>query len=143
MDERDLRGLIDRVKRGRLSRRAFVQRMAAVGLTATVGSRANRMIAKPIIAFQNPTTSEGKTAAKGTRSAACWNDELSGEHASPPSHSNAAMVTPKRVPNNSRRLRSKASPAVASSGPPNARMPLSRMRFGSVRDIPGRVYSVE
>ncbi|WP_279600722.1 hypothetical protein [Methylobacterium sp. J-077] len=37
MDERDLRGLIGRVKDGRLSRRAFVQRMMAVGLTAPVG----------------------------------------------------------------------------------------------------------
>jgi peptide/nickel transport system substrate-binding protein len=34
MDERDLRGLIGQVKGGRLSRRAFVQRMVAVGLTA-------------------------------------------------------------------------------------------------------------
>ncbi|GJE12593.1 peptide ABC transporter substrate-binding protein [Methylobacterium longum] len=34
MDERDLRGLIGRVKDGRLSRRAFVQRMVAVGLSA-------------------------------------------------------------------------------------------------------------
>ena len=34
MDERDLRGLIGQVKDGRLSRRAFVQRMVAVGLTA-------------------------------------------------------------------------------------------------------------
>jgi peptide/nickel transport system substrate-binding protein len=34
MDERDLRGLIGRVRDGRLSRRAFVQRMVAVGLTA-------------------------------------------------------------------------------------------------------------
>src|SRR4051794_10499747 len=34
MDERDLRGLIGRVKDGRLSRRAFVQRMVAIGLTA-------------------------------------------------------------------------------------------------------------
>ncbi|WP_457108007.1 peptide ABC transporter substrate-binding protein [Methylobacterium sp. P5_C11] len=34
MDERDLRGLIGRVKDGRLSRRAFVQRMVALGLSA-------------------------------------------------------------------------------------------------------------
>jgi peptide/nickel transport system substrate-binding protein len=34
MNERELRGLISRVKAGRLSRRGFVQRMAAVGLTA-------------------------------------------------------------------------------------------------------------
>ncbi|HEY2871056.1 MAG TPA: peptide ABC transporter substrate-binding protein [Reyranella sp.] len=39
MNERDLRGLIDRVKRGRLSRRAFVQRMAAVGLTAPMATQ--------------------------------------------------------------------------------------------------------
>ena len=34
MDERDIRNLIDDVKRGRLSRRAFVQTMVGVGLTA-------------------------------------------------------------------------------------------------------------
>ncbi|MCJ2058643.1 peptide ABC transporter substrate-binding protein [Methylobacterium sp. J-048] len=34
MDERDLRGLIGRVKSGELSRRGFVQRMLAVGLSA-------------------------------------------------------------------------------------------------------------
>jgi len=34
MKERDLRGLIDQVKRGRLSRRGFVQRMLAVGIAA-------------------------------------------------------------------------------------------------------------
>ena len=34
MKERELRNLIADVKTGRLSRRAFVQRMIAVGLTA-------------------------------------------------------------------------------------------------------------
>src|SRR5262245_41280981 len=34
MEERDLRGLLDRVKAGRMSRRAFVRRMTAVGLAA-------------------------------------------------------------------------------------------------------------
>src|SRR5262245_28387291 len=34
MDERDIRNLIDDVKRGRLSRRAFVQTMVGLGLTA-------------------------------------------------------------------------------------------------------------
>ncbi|WP_419829957.1 peptide ABC transporter substrate-binding protein [Methylobacterium sp.] len=34
MDERDLRGFIEQVKDGRLSRRVFVQRMLAVGLSA-------------------------------------------------------------------------------------------------------------
>src|SRR5215468_9637134 len=42
MDERGLRGLLDRVKAGRLSRRAFVRRMAAVGLTAPF---ANQLLA--------------------------------------------------------------------------------------------------
>jgi peptide/nickel transport system substrate-binding protein len=39
MDERGLRGLIDRVKAGDLSRRGFVQRLAAVGLTAPMATQ--------------------------------------------------------------------------------------------------------
>jgi peptide/nickel transport system substrate-binding protein len=39
MDERALRGLIARVKDGKLSRRAFVQNMVAVGLTAPMASQ--------------------------------------------------------------------------------------------------------
>src|ERR671931_934569 len=39
MDERDLRGLIDQVKGGGLSRRAFVRRMAAVGLAAPMATQ--------------------------------------------------------------------------------------------------------
>ena len=39
MDERGLRGLLDRVKAGGLSRRAFVRRMAAVGLTAPMATQ--------------------------------------------------------------------------------------------------------
>jgi peptide/nickel transport system substrate-binding protein len=39
MDERDLRGLLDRVKAGGMSRRAFVRRMAAVGLTAPMATQ--------------------------------------------------------------------------------------------------------
>ena len=42
MNERDLRGLIDRVKAGTLSRRGFIGRMAAVGLTAPL---ANQLLA--------------------------------------------------------------------------------------------------
>ena len=42
MDERQLRRLIGRVKEGRLSRRAFVGRMLALGLTAPL---ANEMLA--------------------------------------------------------------------------------------------------
>jgi peptide/nickel transport system substrate-binding protein len=39
MNERELRTLIGRVKSGRLSRRGFVQRMAAVGLTAPLATQ--------------------------------------------------------------------------------------------------------
>ena len=36
MDERGLRGLLDQVKAGAMSRRVFLRRMAAVGLAAGV-----------------------------------------------------------------------------------------------------------
>ncbi len=39
MDEWDLRGLLDRVKAGGMSRRAFVRRMAAVGVTAPMATQ--------------------------------------------------------------------------------------------------------
>ena len=39
MNERELRGLIGQVKAGRLSRRGFVQRMVAVGLTAPMATQ--------------------------------------------------------------------------------------------------------
>src|SRR5436305_4841402 len=39
MNERELRGLIDNVKTGRMSRRGFVRRMAAVGLTAPMATQ--------------------------------------------------------------------------------------------------------
>jgi len=39
MNERELRGLIDQVKAGGLSRRGFVRRMAAVGLTAPMAAQ--------------------------------------------------------------------------------------------------------
>jgi peptide/nickel transport system substrate-binding protein len=39
MDERDLAGLIRHVKRGRLSRRGFVQRLVAAGLTAPMATQ--------------------------------------------------------------------------------------------------------
>ena len=39
MNERDLRDLLDQVKAGGLSRRAFVRRMAAVGLTAPMATQ--------------------------------------------------------------------------------------------------------
>jgi peptide/nickel transport system substrate-binding protein len=39
MEEREVRGLIDRVKKGSLSRRSFVRKMAAVGLTAPLATQ--------------------------------------------------------------------------------------------------------
>jgi peptide/nickel transport system substrate-binding protein len=39
MNERDLRGLIDRVKTGSMSRRGFIRRMAAVGFTAPMATQ--------------------------------------------------------------------------------------------------------
>ena len=39
MDERELRRLIGDVKKGRLSRRGFVQRMMAVGLAAPMATQ--------------------------------------------------------------------------------------------------------
>ena len=43
MNERDLRGLLDQVKAGALSRRVFLRRMAAVGLAAPF---ANQLLAR-------------------------------------------------------------------------------------------------
>ncbi|HTU54948.1 MAG TPA: peptide ABC transporter substrate-binding protein [Acetobacteraceae bacterium] len=39
MDEKNLRGMIERVKEGRLSRRGFIQRMAVLGLTAPMATQ--------------------------------------------------------------------------------------------------------
>ena len=59
MDERDLHGLIGRVKDGRLSRRAFVQRMVALGLTAPM---AGLMLAGNGVAMAADTRSGYKPA---------------------------------------------------------------------------------
>jgi len=54
MNERELRGLIDSVKAGRLSRRGFVRRMLAVGLTAPM---ATQLLAISGVAMaQSPST---------------------------------------------------------------------------------------
>jgi peptide/nickel transport system substrate-binding protein len=62
MNERDLRGLIDRVKRGRLSRRAFVQRLAAVGLTAPM---ATQLLAHGGVAMAQAKTPAYKPTKRG------------------------------------------------------------------------------
>src|SRR5690349_18976085 len=53
MDERVLRGLIDQVKAGGMSRRAFVRRMAAVGLTAPMATQ--------LLAFSGVAMAQAKT----------------------------------------------------------------------------------
>ena len=59
MNERELRGLIDRVKGGRLSRRGFVQRLAAVGLTAPLATQ--------ILAHSGVAMAQSKPAYKPTK----------------------------------------------------------------------------
>jgi len=61
MNERELRGLIGRVKAGTLSRRGFVQRMAAVGLTAPM---ATQLLAFSGVAMAN-TESQYKPTKRG------------------------------------------------------------------------------
>src|SRR5437763_11003727 len=67
MDERDLRGLIDRVKQDRLSRRGFVKRMLAVGLTAPMATQLLSLsgvaMAQPVAAYK-PTKRGGGGALK-------------------------------------------------------------------------------
>jgi peptide/nickel transport system substrate-binding protein len=59
MDERDVRGLIDRVRRGALSRRAFVRRLAAVGLTAPMATQ--------LLAFSGVAMAQSRPAYKPTK----------------------------------------------------------------------------
>ena len=64
MDERDLRGLLDQVKAGALSRRAFVRRMAVVGLAAPF---ANQLLALSGVAMaqSRPTYKPTKRGGGG------------------------------------------------------------------------------
>src|SRR6185369_9268374 len=59
MDERVLRGLIDQVKAGRLTRRGFVRRMAAVGLTAPLATQ--------LLALGGVAMAQSKPAYKPTK----------------------------------------------------------------------------
>jgi peptide/nickel transport system substrate-binding protein len=59
MDERDLRGFLHQVKAGRMSRRAFVQRMAVVGLTAP--------LAIQLLALSGVAMAQPKSTYKPTR----------------------------------------------------------------------------
>ena len=62
MDERDLRGLLHQVKAGRMSRRAFVRRMAAVGLTAPM---ATQLLALSGVAMAQPKSTYKPTKRGG------------------------------------------------------------------------------
>jgi peptide/nickel transport system substrate-binding protein len=59
MDERKLRRLIGDVKKGRLSRRGFVQRMAAVGLTAPLATQ--------LLAFSGVAMAQSRPPYKPTK----------------------------------------------------------------------------
>ncbi len=59
MDERGLRGLIDKVKTGRMSRRGFMRRMAAVGLTAPMATQ--------LLTFSGVAMAETKPVYKPTK----------------------------------------------------------------------------
>jgi peptide/nickel transport system substrate-binding protein len=71
MEERELRGLIDRVKTRRLSRRSFVQRMLAVGLSAPM---ANQLLASGGVALAQTKSSYAPTrrGGGGTLKALWW-----------------------------------------------------------------------
>ena len=62
MDDRNLRGLISRVRRGRLSRRGFIRRMMAVGMTAPM---ATQLLALGGVAMAQPATKYMPTKAGG------------------------------------------------------------------------------
>ncbi len=59
MNERELRGLIENVKRGRLSRRGFIGRMAAVGLTAPMATQ--------LLAISGVAMAQSKSMYKPTK----------------------------------------------------------------------------
>ena len=59
MNERELRGLIDKVKAGGMSRRTFVRRMAAVGLTAPLATQ--------LLAFSGVAMAQPKSMYKPTK----------------------------------------------------------------------------
>ncbi len=71
MDERGLRGLIDQVKAGGMSRRAFVKRVTAVGLTAPL---ANQLLALSGVAMAQsaPTYKPTKRGGGGVLKVLWW-----------------------------------------------------------------------
>jgi peptide/nickel transport system substrate-binding protein len=72
MNERDLRGLIDRVKAGRLSRRGFVQRMAAVGLTAPMATQLLALSGEAMAQSKRPVYKPTKRGGGGLLKVLWW-----------------------------------------------------------------------
>ena len=71
MNERDVRGLLDQVKAGRLSRRAFVKRMVVVGFTAPM---ATQLLAHAGVAMaqSKPTYKPTKRGGGGVLKVLWW-----------------------------------------------------------------------
>src|ERR1700681_1583300 len=71
MNERDLRGLLDQVKAGGLSRRGFVRRMMAVGLAAPMATQL-LAISGVAMAQSRPTYKPTKRGGGGALKVLCW-----------------------------------------------------------------------
>jgi peptide/nickel transport system substrate-binding protein len=72
MNERELRGLIDQVKARRLSRRGFVRRMAAVGLTAPMAAQLLAHAGVAMAQSQVPTYKPTKRGGGGLLKVLWW-----------------------------------------------------------------------
>ena len=82
--------------------------LAASGFTVTAGSRAKRMIRKPMKAFQKPITDQGRVMVNNRRNEIA--PKLCGGTAIAASHSTAIIVAPTSPANSARR---RVSVAVA------------------------------
>lgn len=71
MEPRDLKGLISRVKSGRLSRRGFIQKMAAAGLTAPMATQILSLGGLSIASTQ-PVAAQGARGGGGVLKLLWW-----------------------------------------------------------------------
>lgn len=71
METRDLKGLINRVKSGRLSRRGFIQKMAAAGLTAPMATQILSLGGVSIASTQ-PVAAQGARGGGGILKVLWW-----------------------------------------------------------------------
>jgi hypothetical protein len=95
------------------------QTCALAGNIAAVGPTANRMMRKPITAFQNPTTIHGKVMANGMSVAISKAPNPPGDRATTTSHDDRAIVTTHSKAKIARRadmLFSTTSPYIACGG---------------------------